>query len=71
MSPDTSVGDESPWDSLSERLALIELKTHDIRGSGDSFFKSFSHKLCGIAEMHFKIYMAVIDHLDSYTKLYI
>lgn len=36
---------------LSEILAQIGLKPQDVGGSGDCFFMSVSHQLCGIAEL--------------------
>ena len=66
MAPNTTVSYDTPLDCLTERLALIGLKPHDVGGSGDCFFKSVSHQLYGVADLHFEVRMAGIGHLSNY-----
>ena len=62
---------DSLWNCLSQRLAQIGLIPHDVRGSGDCFFKSVSHQLYGTADLHVEVRMAGISHLHNYPELYI
>ena len=66
-----AVTHDSPWNRLTERLALINLLPHDVCGSGDCFFKAVSHQLYSTAELHFEVRMAGIGHLNNHPELYI
>ena len=62
---------DSLWNCLSQRLAQIGLIPHDVRESGDCFFKSVSCQLYGTADLHVEVRMAGISHLHNYPELYI
>ena len=43
---------------------------HDVGGSGDCFFKSFSHQFYGTPDLHFQIRLPGIAHLNNHPELY-
>ena len=71
MTPENAVNHDIPWNRLTERICLIGLIPRNVGGCGDCFFKSVSHQLYGIADLHLEVRMAGISHLQNYPELYI
>ena len=67
-----SLNNNSPWNILVNKLALIDRVPFDCgSSSGDCFFASVAHALYGKPELHFEIRSAGITHMINNPELYI
>lgn len=59
------------YNRLITRLSDKGLQSVEVGGSGDCFFRSFSHQYYGTAQRHLEIRQAGISYLQRYPELFI
>ena len=61
----------SDYNCLITRLSDKGLQAVEVGGSGDCFFRSFSHQYYGTAQTHLEVCQAGIAHLQKHPELFI